>query len=273
MTEHTSTSGFDPHTPAVYRVYQGLSSDGKDAFAADREVAAQLTVLIPAVRQAARANLAFLEAAVRAASQRGVRQFLDLGAGLPRPDRNLHDVARTIEEDIRFVYLDHEKAVITHWQGLLYGEHGAGLAAVLGDALHPDEALALSQACGLIDPAQPTGLIMGALAHFWDDGTAAKTITSYMEALTAGSMLIFSHATSDGHDPEQIAAAKDIYPVDVHPRTAAQIQRLLTDPGPHGPGLELLNPGLVSVHAWPKPPEEGVPPGPPAGLAAVGVKP
>ncbi|MFD8560635.1 SAM-dependent methyltransferase [Streptosporangium canum] len=231
----------DVSRPATSRVYAGLA-DGKDLFATDRKIVEAVKTVIPGIRHAVRANCVFLREAVATLTRdHGITQVLDLGAGLPDADTNLHDVAREHAPHARIVYVDHDPMVVAHWRARL---NHAGTAVVHGDALFPAQIMATAEVKELIDFTQPVALVMGALMHFWTDDVLPGVLGSYLAALKPGSALAFSHATTDKLSAETAAAAVKAYGMPIYPRSGTQIRSLLS-------GLKPLPPGVVAVRDWP----------------------
>jgi hypothetical protein len=249
---------FDPSVPHPARVYDYWLG-GKDHFPPDRRVAEQVIRERPQVVAGARANRAFLARVVRyLAAECGIRQFLDIGTGLPSA-ANVHQVAQAIAPESRVVYVDNDPLVLVHARALLTSTPH-GLCGYI-DADLRDPASILTRAAATLDFAQPIGVLLLAVLHFLDDGSDPAAIVATLAATVApGSCLAISHLTAD-LAPEQVHAAATAYnattPVPVTARTHAQVTGLFG-------GLPLLPPGVVPVTEWRPAPGEA--PGPAADL-------
>jgi predicted Ser/Thr protein kinase len=226
----------------VARIYDAVLG-GKENFSVDREIARQLVANAPETTWIARQNRAFLARAVRYCAERGIRQFLDLGSGLPTQN-NVHEVARRVDPACRVVYVDIDPVAVAHAGALLDG--GAGVAAILGDLTEPTGILGNSQVRRLIDFSRPVCVLMVAILHFFDDcDDPAGIVARYADAIARGSHLVLSHATHDMR-PEQASQARYIYREAAAPlctRSREEVGRLLA-------GWQLLDPGLVFTSEW-----------------------
>jgi hypothetical protein len=257
-----------PHPARMYDYYLG----GKTNFAADREAAEQAIALYPQTRDVARANRAFLGRAVRFAAARGVRQFLDVGTGIPSPG-NTNEVAAEVAPDARVVYVDNDPIVLTHARALLAGmDPSRRTRVLLGDLREP--ATLLAEAGGVLDLDRPVALMLVAILHFIrDEEDPAGLVRELLAPLAPGSCLILSHGTADGIEAELRTGGVDIYRNATAPlvfRTHEEVSGLFA-------GTDLVEPGLVLAHDW-RPEAPGPEPAPPAPLAptlyaGVGVKP
>ncbi|GAA2661420.1 SAM-dependent methyltransferase [Paractinoplanes durhamensis] len=217
---------------------------GKDNFAADRESGDLLAKSYPAARIAARANRAFLQRAVRyLAADAGIRQFLDIGTGLPTAD-NTHEVAQRVAPDARIVYVDNDPMVMAHARALLTSTDEGETRYLEEDLRNPEKILAEA---GLLDLTKPVGLVLVAVLHFLADQEQARDIVrTLLAALPSGSHLVISCATTDFLTPELKANWDESLRTgrsDVHPRTRAEFDEFLT-------GLEVLDPGVVAISEW-----------------------
>ncbi|MEY9933615.1 hypothetical protein ABH926_008271 [Catenulispora sp. GP43] len=226
-----------PHTARIYDYWIG----GKQNFPADREVAEKVAEAMPAVPMIARANRAFLGRAVRYAAQQGVKQFLDIGAGLPAAG-NTHEVAQSVHPDASVVYVDNDPLVTVHGRALLADEDRTRVFE--GDLRDPKAILTHPDVTALIDFDRPVALLLVAVLHFFPDADdPAGVIAALTENLAPGSHLVISHAGSDllprDQDKLQIyqkaaeGAARD------HARITAFFE-----------GFDLIDPGLVRVPLW-----------------------
>jgi hypothetical protein len=226
-----------PHPARVYDYWLG----GKDNFAADRALGERALELVPFMRVYARANRQFLVRSVRFLCDAGIRQFLDIGAGLPTSP-NVHEIAQQADPDARVVYVDNDPMVFLHAEALMAkGDHTAVVRADMRDA---DEVLA--QAGRVIDFSQPAALMFVAcLHHVEDDDDPAGLVARYLEAMAPGSYLVLSHATDEfapeGFRQGAIDAKKQ--GMVVATRDKAGILRIFN-------GTDLVDPGLVLVSYW-----------------------
>jgi len=234
---------------------------GKDNFEADRAAIAALLRAVPNARTGARENRAFLGRAVRyLAAEAGIRQFLDIGSGLPTAG-NVHEVAQSMATESRIVYLDNDPIVMAHARALL-ASHPAGRTAYVQADLHdPAAILGHPSVRETLDFSQPIALMLLAVLHFFPDSEDPHGIVStLLQALPPGSYLVASHVTSDYHDPE--AASDGVQAVQsrgvpIYPRTAEEFADLAFA------DLELVPPGLVPVSEWrPDPATDGLRPRP-----------
>jgi S-adenosyl methyltransferase len=235
----------DPSVPHIARIYDYWLG-GKDNFAADRRVAEEILELAPGTVQNVRANRAFLGRVVRyLADQEGIRQFLDIGTGVPAAD-NTHEVAQSVAPECRVVYVDNDPIVLAHARALLTSPDGM-TAYVDADIREPGKILA--EAAGTLDLRQPVAVMMLAVLHVIDDdddpyGIVART----MEALPPGSYLAISHGASDINTEVMADVAgrlKTLMPPGQKPafRDRAEVLRLFS-------GLDLLEPGVVPLPQW-----------------------
>ena len=226
---------------------------GKDNFAADRESGDLLARSYPAARIAARANRAFLRRAVRyVAAEAGVRQFLDIGTGLPTAD-NTHEVAQRVAPSSRVVYVDNDPMVLSHARALLSSAPEGRTHYLEADLRSPEKILADPAVREVLDFDRPVALMLIAVLHFvQDDAEAAEIVRTLTDALPTGSYLALSHATTDFTDAAGRArylAMIDAGQVDAYPRSAADLAGIVD-------GLELLEPGFVAVSEW-RPVDDG----------------
>ena len=228
------------HPARVYDYWLG----GKDNFAADREAAERVLAAAPGLRYRVRANRAFLGRATRyLAAETGVRQFLDIGTGIPTAD-NTHEVAQRAAPDSRVVYVDNDPIVLLHAQALLRSTPEGATDYLQADLRDPGTIL--DRAAGLLDFGQPVALMLLGVLHLIQDAEDPWGIVArLMAALPAGSYLTISHPAIDIHHTQ--ANAQRVYNERVATpqtlRTREQVARFFT-------GLELVEPGLVQVHQW-----------------------
>jgi SAM-dependent methyltransferase len=232
-----------PHTARMYDYYLG----GKDHFAADRELAEKMLAAVPSARTAARENRAFLGRAVRfLAAEAGVRQFLDIGTGLPTAN-NVHEVAQGVTPSARVVYVDNDPLVLAHARALLTSSPEGRTAYVHADLRDPAAITSDPGVRDVLDFGQPIALMLVAILHFIpDEDNPAEIIASLLDVLPPGSYLVASHGTHE-HDRARFSAGQDAYKssgVTAQARDSADFARLAFS------GLELMPPGVVLVSEW-----------------------
>ncbi|SDL18888.1 SAM-dependent methyltransferase [Nonomuraea jiangxiensis] len=245
MTEQErAPAGIDPTVPSVARMYDYLLG-GKDNFAADREAAAQILKISPNGREIARDNREFLGRAVRAVAEVGIRQFLDIGTGLPTQE-NVHQVARRAAPESRVVYVDNDPIVLTHARALL--AETPDTIVVKGDMREPKAILGDPDVTRHLDLRRPLAVLLVSVLHFvGDDDEAFGIVRNIREALPSGSHLILSHVTAGELGSEDVGKGRAIYRGTTSgalaPRSREQIAAFFE-------GLELLEPGLVEPSVW-----------------------
>jgi hypothetical protein len=238
--------GFDTTVAHSARRYN-YWLDGKDNFAADRASGDAIATAFPSIRLAVRENRAFLKRTIQyLAGQAGIRQFLDIGTGLPTAD-NTHEVAQAVAPDARIVYVDNDPIVLTHARALLTSSPDGATAYLDADIRDPDRILNDPALPSTLDLSQPVGLVLLAILHFIDDSEDPHAIVARLvEAMPSGSYLVMSHATYDPMPPEivtQLKAAIARTGEKGGPRDREQFARFFT-------GLELVEPGIVPIGDW-----------------------
>lgn len=236
-------------TPArMYDYWLG----GHCNYAADRAMAELAVKHFPQSRDVAVHNRAFLGRAVRFCAQQGIRQFLDIGSGLPT-QQNVHHVAQTVDPETRVVYVDNDPIVLAHGRALLAENDRTGYFEA--DVRDPRLILDAAGTRALIDFDQPVGLVLCAVLHFVPDADdPAALVRTYLSALAPGSMLVLSHVCVDGTDPELLVRIADSYAnqaIKLHLRTRETIAEM-TD------GMDVFDPGLVDAVNWRPDREEGL---------------
>jgi SAM-dependent methyltransferase len=225
------------HPARVYDYWLG----GKDNFAADRAAAEQVITVMPEILDTVRGNRQFLQRTVRFLRDAGIRQFIDIGSGLPNSP-NVHEIAQADHTDARVVYVDNDPVVFLHAEALLAGNHAA--AVVRADLRDVDQVL--SEAGKLLDFTQPMALLfVGCLHHIVDSDEPAGLVARYLAALAPGSYLVVSHVT-DERSPEKLRANADVAESSgavLIPRGRDAIMRMFN-------GREPVDPGLVLVSYW-----------------------
>jgi hypothetical protein len=248
-SEHSGTALTAQETPRIdtsvvhparrYNYWLG----GKDHFQADRESGDAIAAMFPTVRAAALANRAFMRRAVATIAEAGVHQFLDIGTGIPAPG-NTHEVAQTVAPDSRVVYVDNDPIVLAHARALLTSAPGGAAAYIEADLRDWRAILETDELRATIDLSRPVGLLLVAILHFLtDDDEVAEIVSGLLGRLARGSYVVISHGTFDFAKPEIREAGIAPGHGDLRTRTAAELAGLLT-------GLELLDPGIVSVSDW-----------------------
>jgi hypothetical protein len=246
------TSRIDTSVPNPARIYDYLLG-GKDNYPADREVAEKIVAIAPVARDVVRDNRAFLRRVVRFLTlQAGIRQFIDLGSGLPTQG-NVHEIAQAIAPDAGVVYVDNDAMVVTHSRALLAGEN---TIAIQADLREPDVILGHPEVRKLIDFDQPIALLLVAILHFIpDDQDPFGIVARFQDALPTGSYLAISHGTRDipvrpdmsaEEMAEMGARVERLYQLttaSMVTRTRAQVERFFD-------GFDLLDPGVVEIQRW-----------------------
>jgi len=231
----------DSSRPSVARMYD-YYLDGKDNYAVDRTAADQMLSAVPESREMVRANRAFLVRATRyLAAEVGIRQFLDIGSGLPTR-QNVHEVAQSVDPESRVAYVDHDPHAVVHGRALL--ARGNNTVFTQGDLLRPEELLTDPKIRDLIDFDRPVAVLIVAIMHFIADEDDPLAILSHLRAAMApGSHLVVSHVLDDPrpHAIGEILTASGA--PQWHPRTREGILRFFD-------GFEMIEPGLVTLPDW-----------------------
>jgi SAM-dependent methyltransferase len=238
------------HSARVWNYWLG----GKDHYPADREYGDQILEVHPGIVDLARAARGFLRRAVGyLAGDMGIRQFLDIGTGLPTAD-NTHEVAQRIAPDCRIVYTDNDPLVLVYARGLLTSTPEGATAYLDADVRDPEKIL--TAAAKTLDFSQPIALVLsGVMGTIPDNDSAYAIVSQLLDALAPGSYLV----ASDGTNTFQEAGAADRISKNdgfgYHLRSPAEIAHFFD-------GLELVEPGVVSVSQWrPHPDPAGIPAG------------
>ena len=232
-----------PHSARMYDYFIG----GKNHFAADRATAEEVLRHSPNVATAARENRAFLRRAVTyLAGEAGIRQFLDIGTGLPTTN-NVHQVAQGIAPSSRVVYVDNDPMVLAHARALLSSAPEGRTAYIDADLRDPAAILDNPATRDVLDFAQPIALMLVAILHFMpDEAKPAEVIAALLDALPSGSYLVASHLTTD-HDPDATTAGQRVMRgagIAMQKRESDEFARLAFS------GLDLVPPGVVLVSDW-----------------------
>jgi hypothetical protein len=232
----------DSNKPSVARMYDYYIG-GKDNFAVDREAAEAVARAVPGARLNALASRQFLVSAVQLMAKSGVRQFIDLGTGIPTSP-NVHEVARQYRSDARVVYVDNDPVVLVHNRALL--ARTDGVVTVMQDLRQPSAVLGDPVVAELIDFSQPVGLLCVAVLHFVAADIAPEIMAQYRKVLAPGSYLAISAASYEGMSLEAVRELEAIYSksnATLVFRSKPQIEELFE-------GFELLHPGLTMVTRW-----------------------
>jgi DNA-binding HxlR family transcriptional regulator len=245
--EDAPPPGVNPAVPSPARVWN-FWLGGKDNFAADREAARQVAAKLPHLPAEARETRAWQAAVVQVLAGLGVRQFLDIGTGLPAAGA-VHEVAQAIDPGIKVVYVDNDPMVLAHARALLASAPQGECAYLNADLRDP--AAILHGTARSLNLDQPVAVILSAVLHFigdHEDPTPWQIITRLLNGITADTYLAISHAGMDLAPAGPAAAAQREYntrsPVRITPRRAAQVATFFT-------GTELLGPGVVPLAQWP----------------------
>ena len=243
MDQVQKLPGIDTSKANIARVYDYWLG-GSNNFVADQDAARAMIAVVPNIRAIARANRAFLGRAVRFLVQTGIRQFLDIGSGIPT-GQNVHQVAQRAVPGSRVVYVDVDDVAVAHSRLLL--EDNPGAAALQGDLRRPHDILSAPETQLLIDFSQPVGLLLVSVLHFLEDAEEPwQVVTQLRDALAPGSYLVLSHAPGDAR-PRVAAAANTVYmgkvPARGDVRSRDAVLRFFD-------GFTLVEPGLVYLPEW-----------------------
>ncbi len=241
----TAPPGIDASVPQSARVYDYMLG-GKDNFPADRAVGDAIIRQLPSVRAQVREQRAFLGRAVRfLAAEAGVRQFLDIGTGIPSAG-NVHDVAQAVAPETRVLYVDNDPLVLAHARALRPGSSQGRVTFIQADLRQPEAILAHPAVTETLDLTRPVGLVLvGVLHHLRDDDDPQGIVATLLGALPPGSYLTLTQVTGDVH-PETMAGVK----ASVEQSGIPYILRTRAATAAFFAGLELAEPGLVPVQEW-----------------------
>ena len=248
-------AGIDVSTPNVARMYDYYLG-GKDNYAADRAAAEKVLAVAPEASALALLNRAFLGRAVRFLAESGIRQFLDVGTGLPT-QYNVHQVAQQVNPSTRVVYVDNDPVVVTHGRALLVTD--AATAMISGDLRRPEELIGDPRVRELLDLDEPVAVLLVSVLHcLTADDDPWAVVVRIREALAPGSYLVLSHITA-GDRAEAAEQGAQVYrkegaTTSMTLRSRDQIEAFFE-------GFELVEPGLVALSDWrPDPPAPDSPP-------------
>ncbi|WP_254205417.1 SAM-dependent methyltransferase [Nocardia alni] len=239
-----SDKSMDLDKPSSARIYDYFLH-GKDNYDVDREAAARIREIWPTVEAGVRYNRDFMGRAVRELSALGVRQFFDIGTGIPTQP-NLHQIAQEINPEARVVYVDRDPVVLAHANALMLSTKQGRVTFIDADLTEPESILAAPKLRETLNLGEPVALSLIAVLHFVpDDQDPYKIVHTLMDALPTGSYLVISHITTD-FDPEVMERALQTYRasgVFAQSRDREEVAGFFD-------GYELLDPGVVGVHRW-----------------------
>ncbi|GAA3196697.1 MULTISPECIES: SAM-dependent methyltransferase [Streptomyces] len=229
------------HSARMYDYYLG----GKTNYAVDRQAAEEVVHAFPAIETVARVNRAYMHRAMRFLAGEGVRQFIDVGTGIPTAP-NVHQVVQEVAPDCRVVYVDNDPIVLVYADSLLSGTPQGRTVYVDGDASRPADVLTAVKAEGIVNFDRPIALSLHALLHFVTDAQDPyELVNVFMDALPAGSFLSLTHCTGD-FAPDAWQAVADAYArqgTSVRVRSRTEVERFFD-------GLILEKPGVAVGHRW-----------------------
>jgi len=243
----------DRHVATSARIYDYFLG-GTHNFPPDREAAAKALAMFPDIPAAARANRAFLRQAVRLMVDGGVRQFLDLGSGIPT-EGNVHEIAQAVVPDVRVVYVDTDTVAVAESLELLEGNKHA--TAIRADLRKPQDILANEKLQALLDFDKPVGLLLVAVMHFVpDDDEAYGAVEQLTSMLAPGSYMAMSHTAAEvfAVEDKKVQDVQEMFrrktAGQVKSRTREEVARFFE------PRFELIDPGIVYVTEWPLPSDD-----------------
>ena len=236
--------GIDPNVPSIARTYDYLLG-GAHNFAVDRQLAEAAERIMPRSREIARLNRAFLRRAVLFLIESGIRQFLDIGSGVPTVG-NVHEIAQGAAPDARVVYVDKDPVAVAHSELLLDGDEGT--AVIQADLREPESILTNPVTTRLLNFDEPIGLLMVMMLHYvHDPEDPLGIIATYRDAVVPGSYFALSHVTADQRSDQISAVAEEISRSQsadqLAYRSHAEIVRFFD-------GFELIEPGVVGCGLW-----------------------
>lgn len=242
-------AGVDFENANAARVYDYFLG-GAHNFAVDRALAERVAVASPHAGLWARGNRNLLMRIVRYCVERGIRQFLDLGSGIPTVN-HVHTTARALAPEARVAYVDFEPVAVAHSQRLLADVEGVSITRA--DVRDPRAVLSAPTVTGILDFTEPIAVLAVAIVHFIsDEHDPARILADYRDALVPGSYLAITHTSADYDDPElaeRVRRGAEVYrdsATPIHLRDRPRILELLA-------GADLVDPGLVDLSQWPRP--------------------
>jgi S-adenosyl methyltransferase len=255
-------------SPSIARIYDYYLG-GTHNHPADRQAAEEISAVLPELPDLLRANRAFLRRSVHFLAGAGIRNFLDLGSGIPTAG-NVHEIAQDYDPTTRVVYVDNDPVAVGESRLLLEGNDRC--AAIEGDLRDPAAILSDLQVNRLLllDLGEPLAILMYSVLHFvLDDSEAAALVAAYIDALPPGSYFAISHAGGNANRPDVLGQATETYSRTVSPmklRSPEQLREMLV-------GLELVEPGVVHCPEWRPDPGAAKETRPLPQICAVGRKP
>ncbi|WP_305783956.1 SAM-dependent methyltransferase [Symbioplanes lichenis] len=230
-----------PHSARIWNYWLG----GKDNFEADRAAGDEVIAHIPDIPVGARSERAFLKRVVTyLVEEAGIRQFLDVGTGLPSAD-NTHEVAQSLDPSCRVLYVDNDPLVMAHARALLASTPEGACDYVEADLRDPEMILAAARRT--LDFTRPIGLmLLGVVNHLMDDEVAYGSVAKLVDAMPAGSHLVLTHSTAEIHGEPMLRVMRETTErggTPIRARTKAELERFFD-------GLELLEPGVVTCSRW-----------------------
>jgi S-adenosyl methyltransferase len=257
--------GVDVTVPNAARMYDYMLG-GYHNFAVDRDYVERLELTFPGTKPVVYANRAFLGRAIRWLTGAGIRQFLDIGSGIPTLG-NVHEIAERAAPDVRVMYVDIDPVAVAHARAMLSGNPRVGV--LQADLRHPTEIVNHPDVVSLLNFSKPMAVVLSAVLPFIsDDDDPYRIVAQLRDAVVSGSYIVVSHATRIAELTEAQESARHIYqrtPTPGQFRSREQLMQLLA-------GLDLVEPGIVPVADWrPDPGEDAEPL--PVSLAAVARKP
>lgn len=251
--------GFDPHTPSSARIYDYLLG-GKDSFPVDRSVANELIAIFPDLVELAAENRRFLARASAWIARQGVRQFLDLGSGMPQ-EPDTHEVVQAVDPAAKVVYADIDRVTISHLRAL--SEHGhEGVSVIEADVR--DVPGVLKAVSGSLDLSQPACVVMGCLLHLFPAAEARAVVAGYIAALVPGSYLVLSLVRGDGPGAVELYRTYSRWAKPAWNHSVADVASFFCS-------LPLVPPGLVDAREWRPTVLRSAPPQPRDGETLAGV--
>ncbi|GHB57365.1 SAM-dependent methyltransferase [Streptomyces phaeochromogenes] len=231
-----------PHSARMYDYYLG----GKDHFDIDKQAAESVAAAYPGIFVCARENRAFMHRATRVlAREHGIRQWLDIGTGIPT-EPNLHQVAQSVVPEARVVYADNDPLVLKYAERLMRSTPQGRTTYIEADANDPESLLNAPELAEVLDVGRPVALSLNALMHFVTDAQDPYGIVGrLLDALPSGSALALSHCTPDFDPPtwEKVTAIYTGAGTPVQFRSQKDVARFFD-------GLDLLDPGITVGHRW-----------------------
>lgn len=240
--QNWSSAEVDISKPNVARIYDYLLG-GYHNFDADRQLAEQMMKVFPDAKVNSFINRAFLHRAVRFMAEQGIRQFLDIGAGIPTME-NTHEVAAKIIPDVRVVYTDIDSIAIAHSKTILHDNPNVG--AFWADAADIEVILEHPITKRLIDFSQPVGILLISVVHYiTDDEKATRMIDKLKAVMASGSCMAITHSTLEGYQTESTEEADRLLKLaaSTRHRTRVEIKQFFE-------GLEIVSPGVVFSQLW-----------------------